>query len=112
MDTEKKKRRQKRRKIIGLIFGLICIAALALLPFILEGAKQEMSKASILSGRVETGAIEKTVSGAGMGFVALIELVKNMFYRFFIYTDAFIPDRDEDLILIPAELYIDRSAVG
>lgn len=65
MDTEKKKRRQKRRKIIGLIFGLICIAALALLPFILEGAKQEMSKASILSGRVETGAIEKTVSGAG-----------------------------------------------
>lgn len=65
MDTEKKKKRQKRRKIIGLIFGLICIAALALLPFILEGAKQEMSKASILSGRVETGAIEKTVSGAG-----------------------------------------------
>ena len=66
MDSDKKKKRQKRKKVFGFIIALLVVAALAALPFILEDAQQtDDSGASILTGRVETGAIEKTVSGAG-----------------------------------------------
>lgn len=65
MDSTKRKKRQKRRKVFGFLIALLVVAALAALPFILEEAQQDDSGASILSGRVETGAIEKTVSGAG-----------------------------------------------
>lgn len=65
MDDLKKKKRQKRRKITGAVICLLLAAGLAALPFLLEQSQQESSGASILSGRVETGSIEKTVSGAG-----------------------------------------------